>query len=154
MNKYDNPRDYILYLLGRKDYSKGELLNKAKLKNYDETETQKAITEFIEKKYIDDDRYCENLIYQFSGQKGPNWIKQKLAQKRLPREIIEKYINQINSKPDDSIKQKAMQKYKIKNFNEVDYPTKAKVIAFISRLGYPNSFQIYETWEKESSNSG
>ncbi len=50
------------------------------------------------------------------------------------------------TQPAEKLKEKVCRKYKIENWQEIEPATKMKIVGFLSRNGYGNSFEILEKW--------
>ncbi|MEI6728589.1 MAG: regulatory protein RecX [bacterium] len=140
---------YFLSILGKKDYSVGELVFKGVNKDYTTQEVQEVVNWLIERKFVSDLRLAENLIQSYQSKKGKIWILQKLQARKVDQEIIQKAISQNlseNIQPSDSVKEKLERKYKILDWNQIDQATKQKVVGFLSRQGFTNCWQIIQTW--------
>ena len=140
---------YFLSILGKKDYSVGELVFKGISKDYPNQEVQEVVSWLIERKFVSDLRLAENLIQSYQSKKGKIWILQKLQARKVDKEIIQKAISENfseNIQPSDSIKEKLERKYKILNWNQIDPGTKQKIVGFLSRQGFTNCWQIIQTW--------
>ncbi|NJL96349.1 regulatory protein RecX [Candidatus Gracilibacteria bacterium] len=147
MLKYKNSKAYYLYLLAKKDYSLQELIDKAISKGYEDDDISESISELTKKNFINDTRYCQNIIEHYKNYKGPLWIKQKLISKKIPNTIINQELSKYNLIPSQNLKKKILNKYKIKNFIDLEMSTKQKIVSFLSRSGYNNPFDIISTWE-------
>lgn len=89
--------DYALYLVSLRMYSRGNLIKKLKEKGYPDEEVLSAINRLTELKYLDDRQYAqiylENLIkYRNFGYFG---VKRKLLEKRLPKELVDKLMQNL-----------------------------------------------------------
>jgi regulatory protein len=150
MKKIRECNDYFLFLLSKRDYSLKEIESKGLLKGFTKKEIQKSISQLIELNYLNDERYCENIIENYKNIKGKNWVYQKLLQKKIPVEIINREISNHIFWPNYSIKQKFMTKFGIKSFDNITIQTKSKILAKLISAGYDNSYEILNTWKKEN----
>ncbi|MBC7471657.1 MAG: regulatory protein RecX [candidate division SR1 bacterium] len=143
-------KDYILFLLTRKDYSTAELLEKSLKKNYDGIDIKQAISDLTQIGLINDVRMAENIIANYSGYKGKTWIKQKLMIKKIPYTTIEILLEETEdvNQANDTFKKKVMQKYSINNWYDLEIKTKQKILHYIARQGFPNPFEVLGTWIK------
>ena len=64
MSELDTAKKRAVYLLGGKDYSRRELIEKLK-KNYSEENAVKAADSMCEYGYVDDSRYAEKLARNY-----------------------------------------------------------------------------------------
>lgn len=80
-------------LLSRRDHSVKELKTKL-LRTVDEASAQMAIDRYMEAGYLDDERYCENLVeYLFQTKKySLSRVKNECFKRGIDRDISEKVI--------------------------------------------------------------
>lgn len=76
--RYKTAKEYLVYLVNYKDYSKSELFQKSRSKGYDEKEIEIVINRFEELGLINDDRLRARIIEKYQDKKPPQWIKNKL----------------------------------------------------------------------------
>jgi SOS response regulatory protein OraA/RecX len=142
-------KNYFYNILARQDYSSGILRQKALQKGYEAEIVESVIRELQAIKYIDDFRYAENLVEIYLGAKGLQYIQQKLSLKKIPREIIQKIIeeNAENNQPDENFIRRIRTRYKFYSPTELDPKTKNKVLQFIVRQGFSRPFEILKSME-------
>jgi regulatory protein len=144
-----NLQRYFLSILAKKDYSIGELLFKGLNKDYSNTEVQEVISWLLDRKFVSDLRLAENLIQSYKSKKGKIWIVQKLRARKIDNEIIQKALSENLSddiQPSNTVKEKLERKYKIVSWDQIDQNTKQKVVGFLNRQGFTNSWQIIQSW--------
>ena len=146
-------RSYLLKLLGGKDYSESDLIKKSILKGFSSQDFLPIIEDFKSKKWIDDIRYSENIVHYYQGKKGINWIKQKLFQKGISKEIVQNLFSQNsnNLEPDQNVKLLLERKHKITNWSNIDIKVKNKVLYFLSSRGFSSPFKIIQIWQNNLS---
>jgi regulatory protein len=144
-------KDYILFLLTRRDYSTAELLEKSLKKGYDGVDTKMAITELTQSGLINDVRMAENIISSYQGYKGKTWIKQKLMIKKIPFTTIDILLEETENlnQSNEIFKKKVMQKYGIDIWETIDPKTKQKMLHYIARQGFSNPFEVLNNWIKD-----
>jgi regulatory protein len=144
-------KDYILFLLTRRDYSTAELLDKSLKKGYDGIDTKSAITELTQAGLINDVRMAENIIASYQGYKGKTWIKQKLMLKKIPFTTIEILLEESENlnQSNESFKKKVMQKYNVNTWDNLDIKVKQKMLHYIARQGFSNPFEVLNSWIKD-----
>jgi len=129
-----------MYLLGGKDYSRKELLNKL-LNNYSPETCEAAVEQMIEYGYLDDERYAKKLARNYIevrkyGKKrakmmmiqkglGPSLADEALS-KYSDEEIIDEIIAIIEKKYYDSLFESGIEGQK----------ERQKVMAALARRGY------------------
>ena len=143
-------KDYLLYLLSRRDYSTAELLFKALQKGHDGVDTKSVITELTEAGLINDLRMAQNLILNYQGYKGKTWIKQKLLLKKIPFTIVEILLsdNEDLNEANEIFRRKVMQKYNITSWKNVDPKTNQKILNYMARQGFSNPWKLLSEWSE------
>lgn len=151
--------DYFYYLLGRRDYSVGELAQKGKEKGYELEEIEKAIAHLQELGYQSDRRLVENLISTSQGKYGKTAIKRKCLQRHIPSALFDEIwdAQQSESATQDSdslsnLKAKVMRKYKIEDFQNLDTKTYKQICGFLQYRGF-NPFEVLSQWRTEEAES-
>jgi SOS response regulatory protein OraA/RecX len=88
-NIYNSPSlSYFFNILKTRDYSLAQLKYKAKQKNLDTNDTKQALDYLVSHNLINDQRLAQNLLEYYKGQKGKNYLQQKLLQKGISEQII------------------------------------------------------------------
>jgi len=89
---------YALWLLGRRPYSTGGLLEKFRIRSLPDAIAQTVIEKLTVKKFLNDKNYAESLVHFKIGQNwGPSKIRTALYQKKVPREIIDQTMKSTYS---------------------------------------------------------
>lgn len=129
-----------MYLLGGKDYSKKELMDKL-LKNYSRENCEKAVAQMEEYGYLDDERYAKKLARQYIEVRkyGKSRAKMMMIQKGLGSALADEALEQYTS--DDMIDEIVSiikKKYYDRLFEEGLEGRKEmqKVMAALARRGY------------------
>jgi SOS response regulatory protein OraA/RecX len=147
----DKLRNYFYNLLQKRDYSEFELADKASLKGYLKPDIQIVLKELKQRNFVNDQRLAENLILAYQGKKGKMWIKQKMIQRRLPKNIVQDTFESEelpNLTPDKGVKEKLERKYDIENWSDIDLQTKQKIIRFLAGQGFAQPFEILKQWQE------
>jgi len=83
-------------LLARRDHSVFELKTKLKVRNFLDSSIENAIEYVIEKKYLNENRYCENLINKrLVRGEGKYLILQRLNQKGISSSLASQVYEQV-----------------------------------------------------------
>lgn len=147
---YSRSQVYILNLLAKRDYSYQELLDKLAIRNLNKTEAAKELEIIVTNNWINDKRLAENLILYYSKTRGPNWINQKLKQRKIPTEIITKNLSKIKLSTENqdksNLKLKIEKKYNITNWKVIDLKTKAKIWNYLLYHGFNNPYEMISDW--------
>lgn len=81
-------------LINRRAYSTGQLRDKLRQRGHSSHHIEPLIDVFIEKRWLDDEQFASRLVEQWQTHKqvGPQWMRQKLYQRRVPRAVIDKTL--------------------------------------------------------------
>ena len=142
---YSKNQTYILNLLAKRDYSYQELLDKLTIRKLTLDESVSELKLILEKNWINDTRLTENLILHYSKTRGPNWINQKLRQRKIPLEIIKQNQHKVSKSSDNrdqddyhNLKLRIQKKYNFTNWKELDLKSKAKIWNYLTYHGFNN----------------
>jgi SOS response regulatory protein OraA/RecX len=131
---------YLIDILNKKDFSTQELVYKVTVKEYPQEEIEAAINLLTMQNYLNDKRLAENVIYFYSKTKGINWIKRKLQERKIPREIIIEVLeaNEENEEDYTIIVSKVISKFRLKSLGDIDHKMYAKIYRYLVYNGYTN----------------
>lgn len=133
-------KSYCMRLLGRRDYSRKELFDKAIKKEHPQEVVKSVLDELEEKEYINDRSFAEKFASDKSrlNNWGPTKIKSKLYQKGISKHIAEQSVEQAFDELD--LKQvffDLVNKKKRRFLREEDkLKRKKKVFDYLNRKGY------------------
>ncbi len=136
--------DYAFFLLNLRDQSVGEMRNKLKKKGYERAEIDETIKTLKEKKFLDDERFVENLIrtkleiMNFGKQR----IWQDLKKKFIANDLIDEALSNIEKDDEKESAKEAMRRYVKKRGQPKEYKDKQKLIAYLQRRGF--SWEVIE----------
>ncbi len=148
---------YFIYLLNRSDYSENKLRLKAKQKEFKPSEIDDEITKLKSYNYVNDLRLAQNLIRRFSKLKGKTVINQKLTLAGIGRQTREKAWELVELEianeeligakseyePDyNRLKIKITKKFKIDNWQNLEFNTKMRVVRYLSYHGFQETNSI------------
>lgn len=141
----ERAKSYAFHLLAKRDYISEELKSKLLSKNYSLKTAQEVVDFMQEKGFLDDLRTAQNLIDFYKDKKGENWIKQKLMQKGVNNfEDLD-----FENKDFSNIIRNTISKYKLKNSQDLDVNTRAKIYRFLMGRGYKNVSNIVRQIEEK-----
>ena len=134
---YNRLKNYTMFLLSRKSYSKKSLFDKLIQKGYDKENIEKILNLFDELHIINDEHFARNLTRTLQARgKGTIYIKNELKKHKINSERI----TEILSEPEDEIEEyeRAIKviKRKYPNFDIEDKDMQRKVGAFLQRRGF------------------
>lgn len=138
---------YALKLLTKKDYSTMKLVEKLKVREFTEEDIEQTVLYLKDKNYLNDQRYLTSFIsYHLKQKKGPEYIKNKSAEKGLhpTDEMIEDLYYELKIDREKIIQEHVNKKIKFDNINieELDYNNRIKVLAKINRYLMNKGFQV------------
>ena len=105
---------YALFLLNIRLRTRGELEHKLKEKRYSEAVIAQTLELLQSQRFIDDVRFAEIFVQNLKQYKlfGFYKIRQKLIEKRLPKEIIEETLQTFfEAKEEQLVAQRFLRKY-------------------------------------------
>lgn len=91
------PLEYALFLLKLRDRSTGELVNKMREKEYQDSEIAETVSWLSEKKFLNDERFARNFVKNYSECKprGHYWFERKLKEKKISGVIIKAVLEEL-----------------------------------------------------------
>ena len=128
-------RNYCLWLLGRREYSRSELLTKLRRRELDEA-TALAIVEQLAKEGLQSDQRCVEAIQRSAESRG--WSKQRILQKLRAQGIETSLISSHELLDSDDENKRSEKLYKTWIAKTDGSPkAKRKVLSRIARRGFP-----------------
>lgn len=134
----EKAKEYTVnYLLGK---TVKQIKDKLKSKEYDDTTIEDVVAFLEAYNLVDDLDFARRMTHDAVKLKnqGKKMIQQKLYQKGVPKEDIEKAINEINDEDEYRAAEKALEK-KLTNFRikaKSKYELKSKCFAYLASRGY------------------
>lgn len=127
-------KEYALYLLGYRSYSRNELNQKIRLK-YGEDAAYRAICKIEELGFIDDEKYAKDLANKLFKVKkyAVKRIYYELLKRGIGNDLAEKIISGMSDSPQESIIELLNEKFRLKLSNEKDVK---RTVASLQRMGY------------------
>ena len=127
------------YLLDAREYSYA-LMHRKLMQTYNDRELcQKVMEQLVQCGAIDDKRYAEKLAEYLTNSKhyGIFRVRQEMLRKGLEKHLVEDTLSELEDSAEDYILEVLTRKYGRILVDPDDYSVKQKVIAGMSRLGYP-----------------
>lgn len=109
-------KNYIIFLLGRREYSEKEIRTKLKLREHTEIEIDEALVWAKENNYQSDERYTKSHLKYRSLKRGNNKLLYEMKSKGIDEDIIKEAIEELDSEDDRLIL--ALDKYKNREMND------------------------------------
>ena len=134
---YNRLKNYTMFLLSRKSYSKKSLYDKLVQKGFEKENIEKVLNLFDEMHIINDEYFAQNLTrYLQARGKGTIYIKNELKKHKINSERI----TEILSEPEDELEEyeRAIKviKKKYPNFDREDKDMQRKAAMFLQRRGF------------------
>ncbi len=88
------PLEYAFYLLKSRDRSIGEMEGKLRRKEFSDEEISQTLKFLTQKNFLDDEKFAANFVRFKKTIKpvGKYYLQNKLLEKKIPKEIIEKTL--------------------------------------------------------------
>jgi len=133
-------KNYIIFLLGRREYSQKEIRAKLKLREHTDDEIDEALIWAKENNYQSDERYTRNQVKYGSSKKSNSKLFYEMKSKGIDEDIIKDAIEVLDSEEDRIIL--ALEKYKYKEMND---KLKEKAFRSLAMKGFSYS-NIKRAW--------
>lgn len=133
-------KNYIIFLLGRREYSQKEIRAKLKLREHTDDEIDEALIWATENNYQSDERYTKNQVKYGSSKKSNNKLFYEMKSKGIDEDIIKDAIEILEPEEDRIIQ--ALEKYKYKEMND---KLKEKAFRSLAMKGFSYS-SIKRAW--------
>lgn len=133
-------KNYIIFLLGRREYSEKEIRAKLKLREHTEEEIEQALIWAKENNYQSDERYAKNQVKFRSFKKSNKKLLYEMKSKGIDEEIINNAIEELD--PEEDRIMLALEKYKHKEMTD---KLKEKAFRSLALKGFSYS-SIKRAW--------
>ncbi len=132
MNKENRALKYALNILNKKDYTHKEMIDKLRLKDFDEQSIKETMRYLLDNNFLNDDRFVENFVYfRLKNGYGKKRIEYELKKKGINEELIDKYVKTA----DETEAAKSAFKAKAEHIKN-DKNRRSKLFAFLARRGF------------------
>ncbi|MEO2267027.1 regulatory protein RecX [Pseudoalteromonas pernae] len=129
-------KNYVLWLLGRQDYSRRELERKLQQRQVPEDFATELLDWCEQQRYLDNDRYCTSFIRRAIDKRhGPRRIVADAQSKGLAREQVEMALSEMDVDWFELADEAYRRKYKTVD-ETLDYKEKAKRIRYLTARGF------------------
>ena len=127
-------RSRAIALLGRREYSRGELATTLQRKGFESQAVAEALSELAGEGLLNDERYAEALIRQLASRgQGPARIRQALQAAGLPGEQV---AGALESGPDWGVLAAETRQRKFGSGIPRSWPERAKQMRFLQYRGF------------------
>ena len=133
---YERSWNYVLWLLGRKAYTKAQLRKKLITKEAEPEVVERVMTRLEELKFVDDAGFAQMYVRGRQRRKGRIALKRELFQKGVAEEIVEKTLEPLEEEGQITTAAAILEKNAWR-FNKDDARKNyAKAYAFLARRGF------------------
>jgi SOS response regulatory protein OraA/RecX len=153
----DEARNRLLFRISRRETCQFDALKLLKRHHYTPEIIDSLMSEFTEKKWIDDNRYFRALVRELSLRgKGPRFIVQKLKEKQIRVELraIEEELTAQNLGDEDSqsarLLARKFQRLTPSSDKQEQFKIRQKAMGFLVRRGFSieAAKRAFESWLK------
>jgi len=127
-------------LLGRRDYSREELLRKLSGKGFLAGEVERALVKFESLGLLDDQKLARHLVNYYSGEKlwGPRKVFQKLVQRGIPAEYARDLIDgeEERGKAPERLRKVLYPQLKGQDLHSLSPQEKRRLANYLRQRGY------------------
>lgn len=128
-------RQSALNLLARRDHTKHELMQKLSSKGHTKEDINQVINEFVQKKFINEDRFTESYVRMRSNKGyGPDRIRQELNARGITDITIAEHL-MLADNAWSIVARKVWQKH-FKGKQPESYAEQAKQMRFLQYRGF------------------
>lgn len=146
---------YGLRILAKKDYTRNEMLEKMQEKGFGMEDITKTIIYLESKKFIDDKRVANNIVEFYGPSKGKIWLKGKMVMRKMNSLVMEEVIGNLGpeteSMPENqliSLRRLLEGKFKIDDWDQIEYTSKAKVFQYLVRRGFTSPLSMIQKFKE------
>lgn len=135
---YEQALIKLTALCAKGEHCKEEMRTKMRRWGIEESEQEKILLYLVEERYIDETRYARYFINDKVkyNKWGIKKVEQALYYKRIPKDIYEPILNEIENEDYEEILLPLL-KHKVKNVKaDSDYEKKGKLIRFALQRGF------------------
>lgn len=135
-NSYKRCKNAAMYLLGMREYSRQELLNKLKRKDYvQDLDLEKLLDELEAGDYLNNERFVESFVrYRITRGQGAIKISNELRNRGICNSLIKRNLNNDKINWYDLAAAQLEKKYG--QSKSEDFKEKAKRMRFLSSRGF------------------
>ena len=135
MKKNQSIRNTAMNLLARREHSANELLQKLKLRDFDQSDILPAIEELQADNLQSDVRFTESFVNQrVNAGYGPIKIRHELRQKAVAEELVDSFLEKFDGEWQERLLQQKMRKFGAEI--PADYSQKMKQARFLQNRGF------------------
>ncbi len=133
-------RDYVIRLLSQRAYCIQQIRNKLKTRQYDESIIESIITLFIQRGYLDDQKYAREFVASRlqNRPRGIPLLKQELKRKGIPDSIIREILSPLEKDIDQmALAEAALSRRKDYAGEKDPQRRRNKIYRFLAQKGFP-----------------
>ncbi|MCR5626248.1 MAG: recombination regulator RecX [Lachnospiraceae bacterium] len=124
----------MLHLIDKVDKTESEIRDKLKDEMYPPDVIDKALEAAKKGRYVDDERYAHQYVYEKTKGKSRRMVSYQLAGKGVPEELIQKALEDIPDNEEELIKKQILKKHL--HLSELTYEDRQKLLSGLCRKGF------------------
>ncbi len=137
---YERSWNYVLWLLGRKSYTKAQIREKLVKKEVEAEVLERVMLRLEDLHFVDDEQFAEAYVRGRQKQKGRIALRRDLYQKGVAEEIVDKTLEPLELEGQVEAATVLLTKnaWRFRNKDPQDDPRKnrAKAYAYLARRGF------------------
>lgn len=134
---YNRLKNYTMFLLSRKSYSKKSLYDKLIRKGFEKENIEKVLSSFDELNIINDEHFARNLARTLQTRgKGTIYIKNELKKHKIDSDRITEILSEPEDEQEEYQRAIKVIRKKYPNFDNEDKDMQRKAAMFLQRRGF------------------
>ncbi len=134
---YNRLKNYALFLLSKKSYSRKNLSDKLIQKGFEKENIEKLIERFSELNFINDESFARSFADSLRSRgKGILYIKNELKKHKIDNETIDEILKEPEDQTEEYERIIKVIKKKYPNFDNNDRDMQRKAAMFLQRRGF------------------
>lgn len=135
---YDEKRswNYVLWLLGRKAYTRAELEERLLGKGAAPEVVSAVLARLEEYRFVDDEAYAQGYVRAREPRKGKLALRQELLRKGVEEETVEGVLEPLGEAAQADRAEELLRKHAWRFRKEDPRKNRAKAFAFLARRGF------------------
>lgn len=125
------PRDYAIFMLGRRDYSAKELRDRMKRRGYTLDQIEPTLTQLAESGLQSDARYAEVQTRMRAARSGNRKLRQQLKQNGVAEDLVDAAMEEAGDETERAVQ--ALRKF---HDQALDAKLQQKIYRFLASRGF------------------
>lgn len=133
---YKRSWNYVLWLLGRKMYTRAQLRERLRRKGATEETIEQVIGKLEDLKFVDDAAFAETYVDSRRSRKGRLALKRELFQKGVPEGLVEGALEPLDTEGQVAAARAVLAKQRWRFQKAKPERRRAKAYTFLARRGF------------------